>query len=363
MISISDNFPEILIFKEINNKNKDKNIIYSPIGVELLLSLCSNGSEGETKKEILNFLKYKDVEEANKTELDIASKSKLYKDNLNLANMILTKIKIEAKFIKNGEKYDIKIEELKNERQINSWCKAKTNGKISKIIDRISPITKMILLNAIYFESKWNIPFLQSIKKNFFNFGRKDKISRIDIMDSEIINRPYMENEQFQVVKLEYINKQFESIVILPKENIDIETFIKNFEYNNYKNIINGLKSVKVNLFLPKFKIEYNASLKDFLINLGVKKCFTSSAEFKGISKNNALFFNDVIQKTYINVNEDGTQAAAVTMIDMGETASGEEYEEKVYLMNVNRPFLFIIRNVDYPEGRDIIFISKITKL
>ena len=363
MISISDNFPEILIFKEINNKNKDKNIIYSPIGVELLLSLCSNGSEGETKKEILNFLKYKDVEEANKTELDIASKSKLYKDNLNLANMILTKIKIEAKFIKNGEKYDIKIEELKNERQINSWCKAKTNGKISKIIDRISPITKMILLNAIYFESKWNIPFLQSIKKNFFNFGRKDKISRIDIMDSEIINRPYMENEQFQVVKLEYINKQFESIVILPKENIDIETFIQNFDYNNYKNIINGLKSVKVNLFLPKFKIEYNASLKEFLINLGAKKCFTGSAEFKGISKKISLFFNDVIQKTYINVNEDGTQAAAVTMIDMGETASGEEYEEKIYLMNVNRPFLFIIRNMDYPEGRDIIFISKITKL
>ena len=363
MISISENFPEIPLFKEINNKNKDKNIKYSPIGVELLLSLCSNGSEGETKKEILNFLKYKDIEEANKKESDIVSKSKLYKDNLNLANLILTKIKVEDKFIKIGEKYDIKIEELKNERQINSWCKMKTNGKISKIIDRISPITKMILLNAIYFESKWNIPFLQSIKRNFFNFGRKDKMSRIDIMNSEIINRPYMENDLFQAVKLEYINKQFESIVILPKENIDIETFIQNFDYNNYKNIINGLKSVKVNLFLPKFKIEYNASLKEFLINLGAKKCFTGSAEFKGISKKISLFFNDVIQKTYINVNEDGTQAAAVTMIDMGETASGEEYEEKIYLMNVNRPFLFIIRNLDYPEGRDIIFISKITKL
>ena len=363
MISISENFPEISIFKEINNKNKNKNIIYSPIGIELLLSLCSNGSEGETKKEILNFLKYKDIEEANKKESDIVSKSKFYKDNLNLANLILTKIKVEDKFIKIGEKYDIKIEELKNERQINSWCKMKTNGKISKIIDRISPITKMILLNAIYFESKWNIPFLQSIKRNFYNFGRKDKMSRIDIMDSEIINRPYMENDQFQAVKLEYINKQFESIVILPKENIDIETFIQNFDYNNYKNIINGLKSVKVNLFLPKFKIEYNASLKEFLINLGARKCFTGSAEFKGISKKIALFFNDVIQKTYINVNEDGTQAAAVTMIDMGETASGEEYEEKIYLMNVNRPFLFIIRNLDYPEGRDIIFISKITKL
>ena len=362
MISISENFPEISLFKEINNKNKDKNIIYSPIGVELLLSLCSNGSEGETKKEILNFLKYKDIEEANKKESDIVSKSKLNKDNLNLANLILTKIKVEDKFIKIGEKYDIKIEELKNERQINSWCKMKTNGKISKIIDRISPITKMILLNAIYFESKWNIPFLKEIKRNFYNLGRKDKMSRIDIMNSEIINRPYMENDQFQAVKLEYINKQFESIVILPKENIDIETFIQNFDYNNYKNIINGLKSVKVNLFLPKFKIEYNASLKEFLINLGARKCFTGSAEFKGISKNISLFFNDVIQKTYINVNEDGTQAAAVTMIDMGETASGEEYEEKIYLMNVNRPFLFIIRNLDYPEGRYIIFISKIKK-
>ena len=144
MISISENYPEISLFKEINNKNKDKNIIYSPIGVELLLSLCSNGSEGETKKEILNFLKYKDIEEANKKESDIVSKSKLYKDNLNLANLILSKIKVEDKFIKIGEKYDIKIEELKNERQINSWCKMKTNGKISKIIDRISPITKMI---------------------------------------------------------------------------------------------------------------------------------------------------------------------------------------------------------------------------
>ena len=354
---------EILLFKEINLKHKDKNIIYSPIGVEILLSLCTNGSEGDTKKEILDFLKYKDTDEANKNELDIINKAKSDKGILNLANLILTKIRVDEQFIKNGQKYDSKIEELKNERQVNTWCKKQTNGKIPKIIDKVSPNTKMLLLNAIYFESKWNVPFLNSIKKNFFNYGKKDKISRVDMMNSEIIKRPYLENEKCQVVKLEYVNKQFESIVVLPKENIDIETFIKDLDYIQYKNIISELKPVKVDLSLPKFKIEFGPSLKGYLVNLGVKKCFSTKAEFKGISKKTSLFFNDIIQKTFINVNEDGTQAAAVTMIEMGETFPGEEEEEKIYSMVVNRPFLFIIRKLDNPEGRDIIFISKITKL
>ena len=361
MIS-DENYPEISLFKEINTKYKDKNIIYSPIGVEILLSLCTNGCEGDTKKEILDFLKYKDTDDANKNELDIINKAKADKGILNLANLILTKIRVEEQFIKHGLKYDSKIEELKNEKQVNTWCKKQTNGKIPKIIDKVSPNTKMILLNAIYFESKWNVPFLNSIKRNFFNFGKKDKISRVDMMNSEIINRPYLENEKCQVVKLEYVNKQFESIVILPKESIDIETFVKDLDYNQYKNIITELKPVKVDLSLPKFKIEFRPSLKDFLVNLGVKKCFSAKAEFKGISKKTSLCFNDIIQKTYINVNEDGTQAAAVTMVEMGETCPGEEEEEKIYSMVVNRPFLFIIRKLDTPEGRDIIFISKITK-
>lgn len=362
MIS-ANNFPEISLFQEINKKNKDKNIIYSPIGVELLLSLCMNGSEGETKTELLNFLKYKDIEDANKTELDIIKKSKSNKGTINLANLILTKIRVEEKFIKNGEKYDAKIEELKNERQVNTWCKTKTNGKILKIIDKVSQNMKIILLNALFFESKWNIPFLNSMKKNFYNYGNKEKPKTIDMMISQIIRRPYLENEQLQAVKLEYVCKQFECIVILPKDNINIETFIQSFNYNSYKIILDELKSVKVNLLMPKFKIEFGESLKEFLNNLGIKKSFSSTAEFKGISKKIALYITDVIQKTYINVNEDGTQAAAVTMIEMGETECGEEEEEKIYLMNVNRPFLFIIRCLDYPDGRDIVFISKITKL
>ena len=132
----------------------------------------------------------------------------------------------------------------------------------------------MLLLNALYFDSKWKVPFINSVKKNFSNFGKNDKKKIIDMMISEIINRPYLENEQYQAVKLEYVNKNFESIVILPKVNVDIETFIKNFDYISYKNLVNGLKSVKVNLSLPKFKVEYSASLKEFLINLGMKNVF-----------------------------------------------------------------------------------------
>lgn len=175
MIS-ANNFPEISLFQEINKKNKDKNIIYSPIGVELLLSLCMNGSEGETKTELLNFLKYKDIEDANKTELDIIKKSKSNKGTINLANLILTKIRVEEKFIKNGEKYDAKIEELKNERQVNTWCKTKTNGKILK---KVSQNMKIILLNALFFESKWNIPFLNSMKKIFIIMVTKKNLKQL----------------------------------------------------------------------------------------------------------------------------------------------------------------------------------------
>ena len=151
---------EIEIIKKINENTKDDNFIISPIGIEILLSLCSNGAEGETQNEILKFLNYKNLETANKESKRIINQFNKNKDILSVANAILTKEKAKEEFIYTAiTEYEAKIEELKNYQQVNTWAKNKTKNNIIKIIDSISPNTLMILLNAIYFEALWTKKF------------------------------------------------------------------------------------------------------------------------------------------------------------------------------------------------------------
>ena len=122
------------------------------------------------------------------------------------------------------------------------------------------------------------------------------------------------------------------------------------------------MKTSKVNLRLPKFELTYNKSLKDVLKSMGVNLPFDVNADFSNIRRQNDIFINDIIHKTYLKVNEDGTEAAAVTMVEMMFN-SFMPREEKIIDMEVNRPFLFILRNDRLPKNYDIIFISKIEEI
>ena len=357
---------EINLIKEINAINNNDNFVFSPIGIEIVLSLLSNGAEGETQKEILQLLNYNNIDEANSTSKEILNELKLNEEIIKVANCILTKVRAKEIFIKKGtDEYDAKIEELKNCENVNKWVKNKTKNNINKIIDSLPEEVLMVLLNALYFEGFWEKQFdiNNSVEKEFYNLGNKNqKINKMMmILPGSLLN--YYENNYAEVIKLNYKNaKSFHAIIILPNENLDIEHFIKQFNNEMYEEIIEGLnKEETINLVLPQFEVEFKDDLSNIIKNSGIRKAFTNEAEFKGLCDKTPIHIGQIIQKNYINVNEEGTQAASVTETDI-VLECYKELNPKFKNFIVNRPFIFLLRDEALPKGRDILFFTKICK-
>ena len=155
------------------------------------------------------------------------------------------------------------------------------------------------------------------------------------------------------------------AIIILPSEKTDINKYIENKlnQNSNLNDIINNLEYAKVHLELPKFELEFSELLNDVMKKLGMKKIFISGeADLSGLYKNGDLFVSKIIHKTYLKVNEVGTEAAAITLVAVDEAAF-EERKEIIHKMKVNRPFLFLLKNSRLPDGYNMVFISKIEKI
>jgi serpin B len=156
------------------------------------------------------------------------------------------------------------------------------------------------------------------------------------------------------------------ALIILPAEGTNINKYINTLSISNdeYNNIIKGLKPTKVHIQLPKFEVDFTDVLNQVLKDLGMYNAFSpKDADFTGLRSEGGIFVSSVIHKTYLKVNEVGTEAAAVTAIVMDESAAFPPEEEKIYNMIVNRPFLFLLKNRNLPAGNDLLFMSKIEKI
>ena len=357
---------EINLIKNINSNNKDENFVISPTGIEIVLSLISNGAQGDTQEEILKLLNYKDLEEANKISKGIIAQGKKDQKTLSIATAILTKISPNESFIRGGVlDYDAKVDELQNFHTVNKWAKEKTNGNIVKIIDSIPPNVLMILVNAIYFEAFWKTQFdpKDNIDKDFFNLGNEYNQVKASMLFYRGKQLNYFENGEIQAVKLDYDQKaeSIKAIVILPKQK-DIDSFIDDFNSQKYEELIEGLKNrTKVNLYLPKFEFDFKIQLKEILESLGIHKAFTKEADFKKLCEK-PLFIGQVLQKNYIRVDEKGTQASSVTELEV-ILESTKEGDPSATDFLANKPFIFMLRNEQFPKGHDILFFAKYCKI
>ena len=291
------------------------------------------------------------------------------KDNssLEIANAIMSKLTPLPNFIQIAkDNYLSEIQPLNSVKQINKWCDNKTHGKIKKIIDKLESNIFMVILNAVYFKGQWINPFSKDLttKKSFYNFNSKnDEKNVYTMINTEYF--PYFEDSNLQAVEFPFRKDDMLALIILPNNKININDFIdiidKDSEY--LYTIIDNFEYSKVHIEMPKFEIEYRESLKEVLKDIGVNLAFSASADFSKIRVQNDLLIDDVIHKTYLKVNEEGTEAAAITIVEMMDYAMEPIHEEKIYNMIVNRPFLFIIRNRRLPKNYDIIFISKVEEL
>ena len=359
-ISLNCSF-QATLFNKINKEKEGENLIISPLSIYQALSLAANGAKGKTLSEMLDTLENESLEELNKINLEIISIINQF-STIDIANAVMTKFTPLENFTKVLEQYLAPIEPLINVEQVNNWCSNKTHGKINKILDQLDPDAYMLILNAVYFKGVWSSKFKKSSTRQlpFYNFGTEE--IKIDTMD-QIEHFSYYGDKNVQAIRLPFNKDSMSAIIILPSKGTDINKFINGLflSNNEYNKIIEGLKYSKVHLQLPKFEVNFEKELNDILIDLGMYSAFNVDADFSGLRKEGELYISKVIHKTYLKVNEEGTEAAAVTIVKVVESAMPEE--DKIYNMKVNRPFLFMLKNKRLPEDHDMVFMAKIEKI
>ena len=351
---------QIKIFKEISHANPNKNMMISPLSIYHILSLATNGAAKNTLTEMLKTLSHNNLNEMNNDNKKISSCIRKYK-SVEMANAAFIKFTPEFSFLQMVKMYKAEIESLRDAAQINAWCSKATHNKINNIIGSIEDLDLMVLINAVYFKGFWEKSFdkKKTEKDDFKNYNGISV--KVDFMNKNE-QFDYFENNEVQAISLNYKNDTLKACIILPKKDEDINIFIKNLTIEKYKEIVRKMKVEKVNLSLPKFEINFESELKNIFLSMGMKEALSNKADFTKINKKGGIKIGNIIHKTFIKVDEEGTEAAAITTVKF-QLFTSIQKQENIFYMKVNKPFLFIIRTDDLPMGHDMLFISKIELL
>ena len=352
------------LLKSLNSEDKDRNIFISPSSVSLALSMVYNGAEGETKDAMSKTLQFQNLDTAkiNQESLGLINGLKNPDDKveLSIANSVWTRkgYDIKPSFLEivknnyNAEASSLNFDSPDAAKTINDWVSKNTKEKIPKIVDSTSDQI-MFLINATYFKGSWTTEFDKSLTEDRdFTPAKGGKYKHPFMQQRDKMS--YLENDDFQSVSLPYgENKRLSMYVFLPK---DINSFVNNLDISTWNKFMEQYQETEGTVLLPRFKLEYEKALIPSLTQLGMGSAFQDGANFSGIAQN--AFINEVKHKTYLDVNEEGTEAAAVTSVGIGITSVGGS-EEKEFYMEVNRPFFIAIRD---NQTQEILFTGIIQK-
>ncbi|MFJ5714588.1 serpin family protein [Neobacillus sp. NPDC093127] len=342
------------------------NTFISPMSLFMALSMIYNGADGGTETEIAKVLQNEgmNVTELNKANASMLSKlnSNAKKVQLNVANSIWLNenYHFQTDFAQNNKDYfnaklqEIDINDSQSPKMINDWVKKSTNDKIEKIVDTpLDPDLVAILINAIYFKGDWKFDKKQTEKRTFYLDDGTTKDVPLMALNEKLA---YMGNEDFQAVSLPYGDGEMSMKVFLPRENSSLEKFKKMLTNDNWEKWNSEFYENKGTVRLPKFQLEYEVELNEPLKRLGMTTAFSESANFtKMIKESDPLMISKVKQKTYIDVFEEGTEAAAVTSVEM---TKGSAPVDGPFEMEVNRPFFFTITD---DETGIVLFMGSIS--
>lgn len=359
-----DNDKSVMMFadKLASLMPSDKNYMYSPLSIKMALSLAANGASGDTRDEILNSLGTDDTESFNKLSKDLIYRySQTENLKLSIANSIwINKDNTDQNFSDTyralaQEYYNAEVRKVSDRdavKEINSWVNDKTNGKIPSVIDNSDFWASIV--NAIYFKGAWQKEFSpHATQKGYFTFA-DGTVGQVDFMNKTAWMSVYV-SDDITVAELPYQNR-FDNISsdgsYLGSDvysDLDVSMYlVMADETAKPEKIVSDaistelLKSTYTGFSMPKFKIEYQTGLNDILMSMGIKSAFDPQrADFKDMFDNGNMFVTDTIHKTYISVDEKGTEAAAVTALAM----AGSALPPEPLVVSFNKPFYFVIRD------------------
>ncbi|MEX0610363.1 MAG: serpin family protein [Balneolaceae bacterium] len=355
------------LFRETVSSEKEENIFISPLSVSMALGMTMNGAKGKTYDEMRETLAFHD--------LDIDEINEGYKSLMELLTTIDPKVKMEianSVWSREGfpvlEQFSSTLEEYFNANSteldfsdpnskdvINGWVNDNTNGLIDEILKTPIPdYMIMYLINAIYFKGDWAYQFdEEETRESPFKLENKDQVM-VDMMNQKNNFATYF-SDNVQMIDLPYGDSLYSMSIIMPENSeTPIDEFVESeFSKENFSSWVENLTVDETQLRMPKFEMEYEVKMNDILKSIGMEQAFIENrADFSGISGNGRLFISEVIHKTFVTVDEVGTEAAAVTSVGLGTTSVPE-----IRTMIVNSPFIFVIRE---QNSDTILFMGKI---
>jgi len=368
-LTTADNQFGLKLFKNLA-ADTDSNIFISPLSVSMALGMTYNGAAGETRAALHQTLAYGELTPAEINQsyqsLIKALSNLDSKVKFNIANSIWYKEEYEIKteFIETNQHYfDAVVEALDFNSTgatdiINDWVSEETNGKIEELVQPpIDPLALMFLINAIYFKGNWTYQFdpKETQPETFYVPDGSESSCPMMSIKSDF---DFFENNQLQIIELPYGKGTFNMTVILPRGHVQLDSLIQALDTATLEGWLAQLQQQTVNLRLPKFKLEYEQVLNQVLKDMGMAIAFSGKeADFSNmldlthIPLN--LFISEVKHKSFLEVDEKGTEAAAATSVEMRFTSvPSEPY------MIVDHPFIFTIRE---QQSGTILFIGKIT--
>src|SRR6056297_1716378 len=353
------------IYKKLQDSNN--NLVFSPFSISSAMAMTYAGAENKTAKEfqkILYFLEDKPLfhQEFGKLFQEIVADKKSSVEFYNANSLwIQQNFKLKEEFLDINKKhyssalfYTDFYQTQKAAGEINGWVEKNTRNKITDLIQptALGPDTKLVLVNALYFKGAWDTPFKKEKNtKDKFTISKNEEVTTTFM--NEQVKTWYYKDCLKEIIEIPYANKDYALMTILPKNYRKLKWVERFLSVKCMERYEKKKEKYNVKISIPKFNMDSEFNLKDLFQELGMKEAFSGDADFSGMTEKPKLFIDEVIHKSTINVNEEGTEAAAATAVIMRRTA--------VLIENVtfkaNRPFIYAIKNTN--DG-SIYFLGKV---
>ena len=340
------------LYRSIVQHAPGNNVVVSPYGVERILDLARTGASGETRTEIEQVLGYTDsVKWETRSDATLKIADALWtQQGLPLLPEFLQAAR--ENFGSSVEQADFARNPNEAVRRINAWCSTNTKGKIPTLFNRLSSDTRLVLVNAIHFSADWKTQFNRSrTQDGDFTLIDGNKATT-KLMSQESLAK-FGRIDDTVALELLYKDENYAMVLLLPKDPANFVQWESEMTTQKFNLIRHSMRRDLVNIRMPKFRMESDIPLNGTLQQLGMRAAFSGVADFSKITPNHAgLFITDVQQKTFVEVDEAGTRAAAVTGIGIGCSAPPQPQ-----VFHADRPFLYAI-----VKGDTILFLGRFVR-
>jgi serpin B len=366
----ADNETGFDLLRKLDN-HKFPNVFISPFSINMALSVTANGARGATLSEMqktlhlpvgtmegINAASGQLVQEFTKGEDEVS---------LHVANGLFVQdgYPLEPKFVSTAQNtYGATVDHVNfktkdGETKVNNWVNAKTHGKIKDIVHNLPPNTPLVIGNAVYFKAPWDKDFSAGRTKPSPFFLKKGQSIEIPFM-SHWHDYQYQKSGDLEMIRLPYKNpSSWEMVIVLPGASTTLDAAVQNCNATKWQSMVSGCQWKYVDLSMPKYKIEYSDSLKEALAAMGMHAAFTpGAADFSGMANvpGQPLFIGDVLHKTFLEVNEKGTEAAGATVVIMAPGSAMMPRKPDVKLV-IDRPFLVGIQDA---KTKTLLFLGAV---